>query len=76
MNGIETRPVFYPLHQMPIYQKYSGNGSYPNSCAISECGLSLPSAVTLTDENIRWIGDNLKNLIKLRADVSHLMFKI
>ena len=46
LNGIETRPVFYPLHEMPIYKKYAKDNKFPNSKFISDHGICLPSAST------------------------------
>jgi len=51
-EGIESRPVFYPLHKMPPYKQ---NGLFPNAEYISVSGLSLPSSVTLKDEDIAYI---------------------
>lgn len=51
-NGVETRPVFYPLHQMaPYTSMIRGDGTYPISCSISQRGISLPSS-TLVDKGI------------------------
>ncbi len=41
--GIETRPVFYPLHCQPPYQPFA-NDDYPVSDRLSSQGLSLPTA--------------------------------
>lgn len=49
-NGIETRPAFFPLHEMPVYEVYKGNRSFENSKYISIHGLSLPSFTDLTNE--------------------------
>ncbi|HTL83228.1 MAG TPA: aminotransferase class I/II-fold pyridoxal phosphate-dependent enzyme [Bacteroidia bacterium] len=50
-NGVETRPVFYPLHEMPPYLKYVLDGQkFPATDHISRNGLSLPSSVTITAE--------------------------
>ena len=54
--GIETRPLFYPLHVMPPYRAYVGNRSYPVTSELSEGGISLPSAVTLTAAETAYIG--------------------
>ncbi len=54
--GIETRPLFYPLHVMPPYRAYAGNRSYPVTSQLSDGGLSLPSAVTLTAAETSYIG--------------------
>ncbi|HLG03998.1 MAG TPA: aminotransferase class I/II-fold pyridoxal phosphate-dependent enzyme [Bacteroidia bacterium] len=50
-NGVETRPVFYPLHAMPPYLEYVKTGqTFPVSDSISQNGISLPSSVTITKE--------------------------
>lgn len=53
--GIETRPLFYPLHVMPPYRAHAGNRSFPVTDRLSEGGISLPSAVTLTAAEISYI---------------------
>ncbi|MBI3709087.1 MAG: DegT/DnrJ/EryC1/StrS family aminotransferase [Proteobacteria bacterium] len=52
---IETRPLFYPLHAMPPYKPHAGNRAFPNTDWLSENGISLPSAVSLTDAEIDYI---------------------
>lgn len=47
--GIETRPVFYPLHIMPPYVKYGNNEDLKVSAYVSDIGMSLPSAVNLSE---------------------------
>jgi perosamine synthetase len=56
---IETREVFYPLHEMPIYRKYAIN-TYPISTRISRRGLNLPSSVKLSNEDIKYITKKVK----------------
>lgn len=51
-RGIETRPVFYPIHTMPFYKI---NKSFPVAESISRRGISLPSSANLTDKDIEWI---------------------
>lgn len=53
--GIETRPLFYPLHVMPPYRAYAGNRSFPITDRLSAGGISLPSAVTLGTAEIVYI---------------------
>jgi perosamine synthetase len=60
--GIETRNFFYPLHEMPLYQKYAKR-SYPASSAISRKGLNLPSSVKLSGEDITYITQKIKKAI-------------
>jgi perosamine synthetase len=53
--GVETRPLFYPLHEMPPYRSFAGNRGFPITDALSYGGISLPSAVTLTTGEISYI---------------------
>lgn len=59
--GIETRPVFYPVHTMPMYsQKYQKHKVAED---IGWRGINLPSYPDLSDEQIKYICDNLKKLV-------------
>jgi len=51
-NGIETRRFFYPVHVMPPYKKYAANCRFPVAEKLSSNGISLPSSVKLTEEEI------------------------
>ena len=51
-NGVETRPVFYPLHEMPPYKNYPTKSKFEFSKRISKQGVSLPSSVNITLEEI------------------------
>lgn len=42
---VESRPVFYPIPDLPPYQGY---GTYPEASRISKGGISLPSGFNLT----------------------------
>jgi perosamine synthetase len=50
-NKIDSRPVFYPIHQMPPYKEFNID-NYPNSIYASENGLSLPSSCVLDKKSI------------------------
>src|SRR5690606_34134029 len=52
-NGIESRRVFYPLHEMPPYTKYGKASELANSIAISQTGISLPSSPILEKEEVK-----------------------
>ena len=64
LNGIETRPVFYPLHEMPIYKKYIKGNKFPNSKFISDHGICLPSASTASLEDVIKVSKVFKNIIE------------
>lgn len=61
--GIETRPLFYPLHTMPPYRRYSGNQDFPNAQRISANGISMPSAVTLRENEIEYVCDKIRSIV-------------
>jgi perosamine synthetase len=52
LEGIENRPIFYPVHIMPPYDKHQ---KFPVAEDISRRGISLPSPVNLTTEQIEYI---------------------
>ena len=59
--GIETRPVFYPVHTMPMYtQKYQKHQVAED---IGWRGINLPSYPDLSPEQINYICDSLKKFI-------------
>jgi perosamine synthetase len=49
-NGIETRPVFYPAHTMPMYA--SGGGHHPVAERLASRGMNLPSWPGLTPAQV------------------------
>jgi perosamine synthetase len=51
-KGIDTRPLFYPVHTMPMYEKDAIGQRFPISEDISARGLNLPSFPDLTNEQI------------------------
>jgi perosamine synthetase len=61
-NSIETRKFFYPLHEMPIYQKYASL-TYPISSKISKQGLNLPSSVKLSEEDVKHIARKIREIV-------------
>jgi len=66
LAGIETRNLFYPLHTMPPYERYGSNMLFPNSEYLSANGLSLPSVVSLTYEEVAHICATIRNYFNCR----------
>ncbi len=65
-HQIGTRPFFYPMHQQPVFQKmglFSGL-SCPVAERIAEQGFYLPSGLGLTEEQIVYVADCLKEVLK------------
>ena len=57
LNRVETRPVFYPVHTMPIYSdKFE---SHPVAEDIARRGISLPSWPELPDSDLTHITDSI-----------------
>ncbi|RME70122.1 MAG: DegT/DnrJ/EryC1/StrS family aminotransferase [Chloroflexi bacterium] len=57
--GIDTRPFFYPIHTLPMYQT---GQSLPVAEDLGRRGINLPSAATLTPDQIDYICDTLLTL--------------
>ena len=57
--GIESRPLWKPMHKQPVYRN---NPCYVNgvSEALFKRGLCLPSGPCVTDEDVRYIVEQMK----------------
>ena len=62
-KGIETRPFFWPIHQQPIF---NGKKKYylKNAEYISRNGFYLPSGISLKKNEIKFVSDELKKILK------------
>ena len=65
-NGIESRPVFFPLHAMPPYSPLTGGRSYPVSTDLSRRGISLPSAVDLAPDDVADVIAAVRGILGVR----------
>jgi perosamine synthetase len=54
-EGIETRPVFYPIHSLPPYLDLSQSGNFPVAERIAERGISLPTWAGLANKDVNRI---------------------
>ncbi len=61
-KGIETRPVFYPVHWMPAYRKYGGSFPVADSC--SSRGINLPTHGKLTEADVDYVCQQVVSSIK------------
>ncbi len=61
--GIETRPVFYPLHTLPMYNR---GQRFPVAEEVGRKGINLPSGATLTPEQVDTVCDALVELALTR----------
>lgn len=60
-NNIESRPLFYPLSNLPPYKTKE---SFPVSEYLSKGGISLPTAVSIKTKDIEYIVQTLNKVIK------------
>ena len=60
-NGVDTRPVFYCAHHMPMYET---GQVLPIAEEISRRGISLPSFPALTDDEVRTVAAALREAIR------------
>lgn len=57
--GIETRPLFYPVHTMPMFSaKFK---RFPVAENIAHRGMNLPSYPDLKEEDVRFISEQVNN---------------
>jgi perosamine synthetase len=61
--GIETRPVFYPLHILPPYREAHGTRPMPVSEKLGESGINLPSSAALSEDDVAYVCENLKRIL-------------
>jgi perosamine synthetase len=65
-NGIETRPVFWPLHEMPAFAPFTRLTDFPVTQGISLGGLSLPSATSMTQHELEFVSATIRDVVAIR----------
>lgn len=66
-DGIETRPVFYPLHVMPPYH-VEGGEAFPVAERLGAEGISLPTHVLLSDADVERVCESFeRHVTAIRA---------
>ncbi len=63
VEGIETRPLFYPLHQQPPYF-FDRSRSFPVSEWLSKKGISLPTSNDMTVEDVGRVCRAFKSVLE------------
>jgi perosamine synthetase len=66
-EGIDSRPFFYPLSSLPAYaswpQAQGARSRNRIAYSISPRGVNLPSALSLTQEKVRYVCDRLRRIL-------------
>lgn len=57
LQGIETRPIFYPMHVLPPYKSNCNINEFPNAEKIAQNGINLPTWAGLLKKDIRYISN-------------------
>jgi perosamine synthetase len=57
--GVETRPVFYPVHTMPMYS--SSFQRFPIAEDIAWRGINLPSYHHISDDDLNYVSDSMRS---------------
>jgi perosamine synthetase len=61
-NGVDTRPVFYPMHVLPPYAEDLTR--YPKATECAARGMSLPTHELLTEEDVAYICEQVGSAIR------------
>ena len=61
--GIETRPMFYPLNEMPVCNDFPRAPGLTNAARIARTGIVLPSGPDLTEDDVSYICDHFRRVI-------------
>ncbi len=60
-KGVDTRPFFYPISQMPMYSSGRVNTT---AYEVSKRGMNLPSGVNLKRKEVQYICETLKTILR------------
>jgi perosamine synthetase len=61
-NGVETRPVFYPMHVLPPYEEDPAR--YPVATQCAARGMNLPTHELLTEEDVLYVSEQLRSAMR------------
>lgn len=59
-DGVETRPVFYPVHALPPYREASRGEEFPVAESLSRRGVSLPTWAGLSRDDLSYVCERLR----------------
>ena len=66
-KAVDTRPFFLGMHEQPVFHRVGlfNDEHYPVAENIAKQGLYLPSGLTLVEERIEIICDNIKRILSV-----------
>lgn len=70
-SGIDSRPFFYPMHQLPPYKNGHSDKDFPVAVRLSRAGINLPSAVQLSEQDIRYVCEAIADIAANAASAAN-----
>jgi perosamine synthetase len=61
--GVETRPVFYPLHRLPPYREAARGEEFPVAEGLARRGVSLPTWAGLGADDLSYVCERLRECL-------------
>lgn len=61
-NKIDSRPFFYPINKMSLYDEFTNGKKYPNSEIIGRKGISLPTFTQMKTQDVKRITKTLEKI--------------
>jgi perosamine synthetase len=62
-QGIETRPIFYPMHALPPHRRFAKGQRFPVADLLAARGINLPTWAGLTELDIEFVSDVLRKCV-------------
>ncbi|MET0625517.1 MAG: DegT/DnrJ/EryC1/StrS family aminotransferase [Pyrinomonadaceae bacterium] len=66
-RGIETRPVFYPVHLLPPYREAARGEEFPVAEWLAQRGLSLPTWAGLGGDDLSYVCETLRECLDVKG---------
>lgn len=67
-RGVETRPVFYPMHLLPPYREAARGEEFPVAERLARRGLSLPTWAGLSQVDLEYVCESLRDILSGESD--------
>ena len=63
LQGVETRPFFYPVHTLSMYTEEAARASLPVAESLAARGINLPSGAGLTRDDVAYVGAAIRETL-------------
>ncbi|MDT7778682.1 MAG: perosamine synthetase, partial [Acidobacteriota bacterium] len=61
--GVETRPIFYPVHLLPPYRESARGEEFPVAEGVARRGISLPTWAGLSRDDVAYVCERLRECL-------------